>query len=108
MPQLTEQDVRRIIKEELKDLLFSDRYVFHKTIQILGGRNIQLGTEEGTKFGTASTQLLGFYGATPVDRPTAVNDAPVRSGSYSQSEAQSVSDSINTVIDRLQELGLLS
>lgn len=33
--------------------------------------NIVLGTSTGTKIGTATTQKLGFYNATPVVRPSA-------------------------------------
>lgn len=36
------------------------------------GLNIALGSTTGTKFGTASSQKLGFYGATPVTQRTLV------------------------------------
>lgn len=34
------------------------------------GANVALGTTTGTKIGTAATQKLGFYGATPVVQPS--------------------------------------
>lgn len=34
------------------------------------GLNFAVGTTTGTKFGTTSTQKLGFFGATPIVRPT--------------------------------------
>jgi hypothetical protein len=37
-------------------------------------RNIEAGTTTGTKIGTATTQKLGFYNATPVVQPAAVAD----------------------------------
>jgi hypothetical protein len=37
--------------------------------------NITVGTTTGTKIGTATTQKLGFYNATPVVQPAAVADA---------------------------------
>jgi len=36
--------------------------------------NIAIGTTTGTKFGTATTQKIGFYNATPVVQPSAVAD----------------------------------
>lgn len=35
------------------------------------GKNIEMGTSTGTKFGSAATVKMGFYGATPVVRPAA-------------------------------------
>lgn len=64
------EEVRRIIREEFRELLASDRYIFHKTIQILDGRNIIVGTGNGTKIATESTQKLGFWGVTPIVQPT--------------------------------------
>jgi hypothetical protein len=43
-------------------------------LQITDARNVVLGTTTGTKIGTATTQKLGFYNATPVVQPTAVAD----------------------------------
>lgn len=38
------------------------------------GANIAVGTSAGTKLGTATTQKLGFFNATPVVQPTATTD----------------------------------
>jgi len=35
------------------------------------GKNLQVGTATGTRIGTAATQKLGFFGATPVVQPAA-------------------------------------
>jgi hypothetical protein len=43
-------------------------------LQITDARDIILGTTTGTKIGTATTQKLGFYNATPVVQPAAVAD----------------------------------
>jgi hypothetical protein len=61
------------------------------------------GTLRGLRIGGASTSLLGFYGATPVDRPDTIAD-PTGGGTI-DAEARTA---INTIIDRLQELGLLA
>jgi hypothetical protein len=61
------------------------------------------GTLRGIKIGGAATSLLGFYGATPVDRPDTVAD-PAGGGTV-DAEARTA---INAIIDRLQELGLIA
>jgi hypothetical protein len=61
------------------------------------------GTLRGLKIGDSSTALLGFYGATPVDRPDTVADPS--GGGTIDTEARTA---INAIIDRLQELGLIA
>lgn len=39
-------------------------------MEIAEGGNVTLGTATGSKFGTSSSQKLGFWGATPITRPT--------------------------------------
>jgi len=96
-----EQKIREIIREEIGK--FSDRFIFEKMFQFLDGNNIQLGRNIGTKIGTATDQLLAFYGATPVDQPVAIN-AP-SGGATVDAEARTA---INTIISRLKELGLIA
>lgn len=69
------------------------------TLNILDGGNIATGTTTGLKIGTATSQKLGFYNATPVDQPATVADA---------TDAASVILRCNDIIDRLQELGLIA
>lgn len=66
---MTPEEVRAIIREEFANFIKSDRFTFEKLIQILDGRNIQLGLDNGTMLGTAATQKLAFFGATPVVQP---------------------------------------
>ena len=65
--------------------------------------NIVLPTVTGTKIGTATNQLLGFYGVIPVDQPATVADPS--GGLVIDTEARTA---IIAVIDRLQELGLVA
>ena len=67
---MTDEQVRQIIREELASLIKSDRFTFQRLIQILDGRNIQLGKGTGTKIGTETTQKLGFFNKTPVIQQT--------------------------------------
>jgi hypothetical protein len=61
------------------------------------------GTKRGLQICSASTDELGFFGATPVDQPATVADPS--GGSTVDTEARAA---IEAVIDRLQELGLIA
>lgn len=63
------------------------------------GIDIKTGTSTGTKIGTASNQKLGFFGVTPVNQPDTISDA---------SDLTTCITAVNTIIDRLQELGLIA
>jgi UDP-N-acetyl-D-mannosaminuronic acid transferase (WecB/TagA/CpsF family) len=57
------------------------------------GTDIATGTTTGTKIGSAATQKVGFWGATPVVQPAsaaqaAVATTPAATSSYGFSEAQ--------------------
>ena len=65
---MTPEQVRIIIRQELESLIKSDRYVLEKNLQIMDGRNVQLGLTTGTKIGTSTSQKLGFLGVTPIIR----------------------------------------
>jgi hypothetical protein len=68
-------------------------------LQLADARNVILGTTTGTKIGTATTQKLGFYNATPVVQPTAVADA---------TDAASVITQLNALLSRMRDLGLIA
>jgi phage-related tail fiber protein len=72
-------------------------------LTITGGKNIVLSETTGTKIGTATTQLLGFYNKTPVNQPDTITDPS--GGLNVDAEARTA---INATIDRLQELGLIA
>jgi len=57
------------------------------------------GTLRGIKIGSASTSLLGFFGATPVAQQAAVADA---------TDAASTQDRLNDLLARLRTLGLIA
>jgi hypothetical protein len=73
-------------------------------------------TSTGMQLGTATSQLLGFYGVTPVDQPVTVTDAATQdlTGLNTvdqvklEADLTSCKNSINAIIDRLQELGLIA
>lgn len=96
------EQIKELIASELDYLIKLDRYVFEKPIQIIDGRNIQTGRSNGTKIGTASDQLVGFYGTTPVDQ-----GATVASPSGGATIDLSARESIDALILRLQDIGLI-
>ena len=74
-PQIAQLEARiNELERRINALFFSDRYLFSRDIELEGGRNIQLSTNTGSQFGTATNQLLSFYGVTPVDQPATVAD----------------------------------
>lgn len=58
------------------------------------------GGASGTVMGQSSTDLIGFYGATPVARPAAVTTL------VTTPTATDIATAVNTLIARLQTLGL--
>lgn len=70
MDENFEQDVRRIIREELSSFIGSSQYVFQKDARFFDGRNIQIGFGTGTQIGTDVAQKLAFYGKTPISQPS--------------------------------------
>ncbi|MFY9586677.1 MAG: glycosyl hydrolase family 28-related protein [Actinomycetota bacterium] len=61
--------------------------------------DIAVGTATGTKIGTAPTQKLSLWNATPVVQPTAVADA---------TDAASVITQLNALLARLRTVGLIA
>jgi hypothetical protein len=61
--------------------------------------NITVGTTTGTKIGTATTQKLGFYNATPVVQPTAIADATSNPSAITQ---------LNALLAHMRTLGLIA
>lgn len=73
------------------------------TITLDDGTNIALDATTGTKIGTATTQKLGFFNATPVVQRTVVADPS--GGATQDAEARTA---IIAVITRLEQLGLFA
>lgn len=103
---MDEQKIRKIIRDELSQLLGSDRYVFHKHLQLFDGRNIQVGLTTGTKIGTATAQKIGLYGVVPVIQAGAISAPSAPSSNYVQAEAQSAVTAINSIRTALKNIGI--
>lgn len=96
---MNEEQIRKIIREELSSVFKNDKTVFDKLIQLLDGRNIQVGRTTGTNIGTATDQKIGLYGVTPVVQAGAIS-APT-GGLTVDSEARSAINSIRTAIKNI-------
>jgi hypothetical protein len=69
------QERVKTLESIIHQMVYSDRYVFSRQIQMLDGRNFQFAVGTGTKFGTGSQQKIAFYGATPIVQPNRPTDA---------------------------------
>ena len=78
-------------------------------ITIGDGQNIVLNTTTGTKIGTATTQKLSFFNATPVvqiSAYTVTNPVTNRSIDVSTATAAQMRQIVGTIIQDIQSLGL--
>ena len=100
---MNEEQVRKIVAEELMTLLGSQRYIFRKHIQLFDGINIQAGKTTGTIIGTETTQKIGFYGETPVVQAGAIS-APT-GGATIDAEARTA---INSIRVALANIGIIA
>lgn len=100
---MNDAQVRQLIREELSRFIKTDRFLFERHLQLMDGRNIQLGKTTGTMIGTETTQKVGFFGTTPVAQQTLTDVAG--GGGDSDGTART---KINAIIDVLQTFGFLS
>ena len=103
---MTEQDVRRIIREELAKFSFSDRFFIYKNMQFADGVSIQAGLTNGLKVGMAITQKLSVYGVTPVVQAGAISAPTTQGVSYVQADVQSIVTAINSIRTALTNIGI--
>lgn len=53
-----------------KEFFGSSQYQAKRDIRVSDGRNIQTGYQSGTQIGTDAKQKIGFFGATPISKPS--------------------------------------
>jgi hypothetical protein len=82
------------------------------TVTMSDGSNIAVGSTNGTKIGTATTQKIGFYNATPIVRPgTGVAEAAFvenAGGTAVNVDSTFGGYTLQQVVQALQNLGLLA
>lgn len=76
---------------------------------------LDYGSPDGCHIGGASTDLVGFYGETPVDQGaavTAVNTTAATTstpwGFNTSTQADAIPVAINSLITRLQDIGIIA
>lgn len=79
-------------------------------LSMTDAKNVVVGTTTGTKIGTATTQKLGFWNATPVVRPAAYTTTNVttdRDYDANATTLDEVADVLGTLIADLKSIGLI-
>lgn len=105
---MDEAKVREIIRQELAHFMKQSKFVFGKPIQIEDGNDITIGQTFGTRIGTASTQKIGFLGATPrVQWPT-IPHPNIQGATYNQTDAESLRSAVESLMDIMKEFGYLA
>lgn len=87
-----------------------DKPHFRNDVTLGDGFDLILGTGTGSKIGTAATQKLGFYGATPVAQAAAYTPTNVTTDRAFDADATTtaeLADVVGTLIADLQALGLV-
>lgn len=85
--------------------------LFQNTVNISDAINIALQTTTGTKIGTANTQKIGFWNATPIVQPTTATAAAafvVNAGTAINTLSTFDGYTIGSVIKALRNAGLLA
>ena len=78
-----------------------DKTIFERPIQILDGKNIQVGRTNGTSIGTATDQKVGFYGKTTTQYPAIGTPS---GGSTVDSQSRTA---IASIITALHDAGII-
>jgi len=94
-----------------------EKVVLGKDLDISGDHDLIIGTSTGTKIGTAATQKIGFFNATPVVQQSGVNEGTgftagsgttTRDDSTFTGNVGSTAYRINDIVKALKNLGILA
>lgn len=88
------------LKKIIDFLVFPDRYLFQRDIELFNGKNIKIGVSTGTKIGQSNSKIA-FFGATPVVQQPFI--AYPSGGATVDSQARSA---VTSVITTLQQVGI--
>lgn len=101
MANITEEEVRQIIREELSFMIKNNSLVFPSPIRLADNVHISCSGVNGSKFGTTNKDKIAFYGATPVVQSGAISSPS--GGLTVDSQARSAIDVIRIA---LQNFGI--
>lgn len=91
--------------EVVGSLTISNNFTISGQVTLAEGSNFVLGTTTGTKFGTASSQKLAFFGATPIPQQGAITAPATQTGVYVQADVQSIVSAVNSIRTYLTAFG---
>jgi hypothetical protein len=66
------------------------------------GKQLSDGNPDGTSLGQSSSDLISFYGETPVDQGAAVTTL------VTTPTATDIATAVNSIISRLQDIGIIA
>lgn len=75
----------------------------YSQVMLAENGHLVFGASSGAKLGTATSQKIGFWNATPVIQPTAVPDAS--GGAVQDTEARTA---LNALLSRLRTIGIIA
>lgn len=106
--QEIQQLKQRLSKMEsiINQFVFPDTYRFPRVVTFPDGIGIAGGMTTGTSIGKSTTQKFSFYGVTPVVQASAIAAPSTPGGTYSQAEAQSAVDKINSIRTAIKNFGI--
>lgn len=101
--KFSEKEIRDIIHDELSFFFKNEKYTVNRPMEIGRGGKIQF--SGGLVIGSIETSdtTIGFYGETPVVQGLTISDPS--GGLVVDGEARTA---INTIIDRLQAIGIIA
>lgn len=102
-PEQAQQLLERLdrLEQTVNFLVLPNRYLFKRNVELFNGINFIFGVTTGAKIGTAATQKIGLYGATPKVQAAAISAPSAPGVGYSQAEAASAVAAINAIRNAL-------
>jgi len=113
--QLLKQKLERL-ENFMNSFVFSDRYISQKHLQLAEARDINFGSNKGTRIAPVTTQKLSFWGQTPISQPSSTGEtagmtAPGGTNATNQSTFTgnngSTAYTISDLVSHLKNLGIL-
>lgn len=102
---MNEDQVRKIMREELAKFMTQSKFVFNRPIQIEDGNDIVIGQTNGTRIGTASTQKIAFLGSTPRSQWPLIAHPNIQGAAYNQTDAESLRSAVESLMDLCKAFG---
>jgi len=96
------------IENTFNHLVYSDRFIFQKHLQMFDANDMSFGGSMGTRIGTATNQKIAFWNKTPIIQPASANQAALSLASIAGADTVSSSavssnfSSLQTLVNQLR------